>query len=348
VKHEASSLELDPARLTAGQIMTTDIACAKVGDSVRAVAKLLSERRVSAIPVLADDDQLVGMVSEGDLLGRDAAGRLARSDWWLALLKGEGGPAAPTEAMLARPVSEVMHAPVVTVGAQASLPAVAEMLRLHDIKRLPVMSGGHMVGIVSRSDIVRAMGAGAPPPSAAVAPAGGLLGFLSGMMQRDVRPEDPSAAAPSQPKAPTAPAATADAFRSLVTASKETIKDDAAAAREQGRLERGREVKALLMKPLREPAWTVLVERAHAAAALGETSFELIRFPCDLCADGGRMIDVAEVGWPATLRGEPAEMYTRWEREMKPQGFGLNAQIVEYLDGIPSKVALTLTWNPPE
>jgi hypothetical protein len=88
-----------------------------------------------------------------------------------------------------------------------------------------------------------------------------------------------------------------------------------------------------------------LLERARAAAALGENSFELIRFPCDLCSDGGRKIDVAEKDWPTTLRGEAAEFYTRWERDLRAAKFGLSAQLVDYIDGIPSNVALSLTWR---
>ena len=60
----------------------------------------------------------------------------------------------------------------------------------------------------------------------------------------------------------------------------------------------------------------------------------MLRFPSDLCSDGGRKIDVAEEGWEGTLRGEAAELYSRWRTELKPRGFGLSAQIVSYEDGI--------------
>ena len=60
-------------------------------------------------------------------------------------------------ALAARPVEQVMRAPVLTIEARAPLHEIAEMLKVHDIKRLPVMRGNRMVGIVSRSDLVRAM-----------------------------------------------------------------------------------------------------------------------------------------------------------------------------------------------
>ena len=150
-----------------------------------------------------------------------------------------------------------------------------------------------------------------------------------------------AARAPSAAPVVAPPAITAEAFLALVTASKQAEKDEAVAAKEQVKLEQERRVKAMLQEHVGTPAWTALLERAQAAAARGENSFELIRFPCDLCSDGGRKIDVAETDWPTTLRGEAAEFYTRWERDLRAARFGLSAQIVEYIDGIPSDVALS-------
>ena len=130
-----------------------------------------------------------------------------------------------------------------------------------------------------------------------------------------------------------------------MTASKQAGKDEAVAAKDQAKQELERQVKDMLQEHVGTPAWTALLERARAAAALGENSFELIRFPCDLCSDGGRKIDVGETDWPTTLRGEAAEFYTRWERDLRPAKFGLSAQLVDYIDGIPSNVALSLTWR---
>jgi CBS domain-containing protein len=344
--HESSSAEAEqpvvaPSLETAGDLMTTAIVSVAIGASVRDVARLLLEKRVSAVPVLGADQQLLGMVSEGDLVGRNDADRVARRDWWLALL-GDGQPLAESlEALAARPVEQVMRAPVISIDAEAPLHEVAEMFRVYDIKRLPVMRGGRIAGIVSRSDLVRAMATKVPPP-AAKGSRGGLAGMFAGMMKSESRQ---SQAQPSAPPAVVAPATTAEAFLTLVTASKQAGQDEAVAAKDQAKLEQERQVKALLQEHVGTPAWTALLERARAAAALGENSFELIRFPCDLCSDGGRKIDVAETDWPTTLRGEAAEFYTRWERDLRPAKFGLSAQLVDYIDGIPSNVALSLTWR---
>jgi hypothetical protein len=175
---------------------------------------------------------------------------------------------------------------------------------------------------------------------------GGLAAMFAGMMKTEGRPPEAPASAPST-EAPVvaATAITAEAFLALVATSKQAERDEAVAAKEQVKLDRERRVKVMLGEHLGASAWTASLERAQAAATRGENGFELIRFPCDLCNDGGRKIDVAETGWPTTLRGEAAEFYTRWERDLRAAGFGLSAQIAEYTDGIPSSVALSLTWR---
>ena len=330
---------------TADDIMTRDVVSVSVGTSVRDVATLMLEKRISAMPVLAADLQLAGMVSEGDLTGRSDADRVARRDWWLTLLTDAQPQTEAFATLAARPVDEVMRAPVLTIEARAPLHEIAEMLAVYDIKRLPVMQGDRMVEIVSRSDLVRAVATQIPKPPRGEA-VDGLLSLFKGMMQTDVRPED----APPSPEqlAAERPPVTAGSFRELVTIAEETVRDDAVAAKQLAALERLRQIKAMLLEHLDKEAWATLLDRAKAAAAEGESSFELMRFPCDLCSDGGRKIGVAENDWPTTLRGEAAEVYARWERELRPTGFRLRAQIVEYLDGIPNNIALSLAWPAPK
>ena len=87
MRHEASRPAVVETPNTAGEIMTKDVVSVLVGSSVRDVAILLLEKRISAVPVLAANLQLLGMVSEGDLMGRSDTDRVARRDWWLTLLK---------------------------------------------------------------------------------------------------------------------------------------------------------------------------------------------------------------------------------------------------------------------
>jgi CBS domain-containing protein len=344
--NESSSAKADrpavpPIPETAGDIMTTDIVSVPMGTCVRDVARLLLEHRISAVPVLGAEQQLLGMVSEGDLVGRNDADRVSRRDWWLALLGDDRPPAEPLETLVARPVEQVMRAPVMTIEARAPLYEIAETFRVYDIKRLPVMRGGSIAGIVSRSDLVRAVATMAPQPATGRS-LGGLAAMFGAMMKTESRPPAPPPAAAPVVVPPTI---TAEAFLTLVTASKQAETDEAAAAKAQVKLSLERRIKLLLQRHVGAQAWTTLLERAQAAAVRGENSFELIRFPCDLCSDGGRKIDVAETDWPTTLRGEAAEFYTLWDRELRAVGFGLTGQIVEYADDIPSNVALRLTWN---
>ena len=248
--------------------MTKDVVSVLVGTSVRDVAILLLEKRISAIPVLAANLQLVGMVSEGDLIGRSDADRVARRDWWLALLKDVQPLTETFAALAARPVEQVMRAPVLTIEARAPLHEIAEMLKVYDIKRLPVMQGDRMVGIVSRSDLVRAVATQIPKPTKGES-VDGLLSLFTGMMQTNVRPEDAPASAP--PSAERRPCGQTTGGAGAPASNQ----SDAAGTS-------GQEV------------WATLLDRAQAAAAQGESSFELIRFPCDLCSDGGRKIGVAE------------------------------------------------------
>jgi len=318
--------------------MTRAVISVTLGATVREVATLMLANRVSAVPVLNSAGELVGMVSEGDLLGRGDADRIPGSDWWLALLKSAETLARPLDTLAVHLVDDVMHTPVVTVEARTPLYTVAEMLRSHCIKRLPVMEGGHMVGIVSRADVLRSMETMATPERAARSE--GFLGML--MSMGGTTAHQPITVA--TPAKPTVPALTAAAFHDLVTASEQVKQDLEKAASGATKLARTRQVKTMLQDHLNEDMWTALLAHARTAATQGAKSIELLRFPCDACDDGGRKIDVEDAEWPNTLRGEAAELYRRWERDLKPAGFGITAEIADYPGGMPGDVALSLTW----
>jgi CBS domain len=178
-----------------------------------------------------------------------------------------------------------MRVPVLTIEARAPLHEIADMLKGDDIKRLPVMQGDRMVGIVSRSDLVRAVATQIPKPTTGES-VGGLLSLFTGMMQTEVRRENaPASALPTMAERPPV---TAGSFRELVTIAEETVRADAVAAKQLAALERQRQIKAKRLEHLDKEVWAKLLDRAQAAATQRESSFELIRFPCDLCSDGGR------------------------------------------------------------
>jgi hypothetical protein len=104
-------------------------------------------------------------------------------------------------------------------------------------------------------------------------------------------------------------------------------------------------VAELIDQHISEEGWRDLLHRARNAAQHGQPEFMLLRFPSQLCSDGGRAINVSEGDWPVTLRGMPAELYLRWECELKPDGFRLAARVLEFPEGKPGDIGLFLVWN---
>jgi hypothetical protein len=74
------------------------------------------------------------------------------------------------------------------------------------------------------------------------------------------------------------------------------------------------------------------------------TEVEVFRFPNQLCTDKGRAINQQESGWEMTLTGSPKEIYHLWERNFRPRGYKLKVQIVDFPDGVPGDIAMTLSW----
>jgi hypothetical protein len=85
----------------------------------------------------------------------------------------------------------------------------------------------------------------------------------------------------------------------------------------------------------------VIVERA---VSNGLTEVQVFRFPNALCTDHGRAINQQEPGWEATLTGLPKEMYEFWDRQLRPLGYKLKVQIVDFPGGMPGDVGITLKW----
>ncbi len=91
------------------------------------------------------------------------------------------------------------------------------------------------------------------------------------------------------------------------------------------------------------------VERAASiierAVKNGLTEVEVIRFPNELCTDRGRAINQAEPGWENTLTGLPKDMYQFWYENLRPMGYKVRAQILDFPRGMPGDVGLFLIWR---
>ncbi len=140
--------------LNAADIMTRQVVSAQPGDTVAKIAKLLSDHGISAVPICGEQGQLLGMVSEGDLMRPFGQENALRRDWWLSLL-AEGTELAPAFLDYIRVdnrcARDLMVSPVITAPDNASLPALADLLAQHRIKRVPILHDGKLVGIVSRA-----------------------------------------------------------------------------------------------------------------------------------------------------------------------------------------------------
>jgi len=81
----------------------------------------------------------------------------------------------------------------------------------------------------------------------------------------------------------------------------------------------------------------------HAAEA-GQTEVQVYRFPNALCSDRGRRINNSESGWETTLEGRPKDAYEFWHDHLRPLGFHLKAEVLEYPGGMPGDIGFILTW----
>jgi hypothetical protein len=234
-----------------------------------------------------------------------------------------------------------MSGPVVTVTEDTDVAEIARMLTEYRIKRVPIVRDGRLVGIVSRADLLRAL---VPEQASQTAPR--REGFLGSLNEHFGHHRQQSPPHPAEPRAQAKDVAvTAKGFRSLVTDFKREQHRRLDAAGRAAAEQRERQVAALIGEHVSEESWERLLENARKAAASGEKEFLLLRFPSPLCTDGGRAVNVAEQGWPTTLRGEAAEIYLRWERDLKPQGFHLSAQVLDFPGGKPGDIGLFLAWG---
>lgn len=80
------------------------------------------------------------------------------------------------------------------------------------------------------------------------------------------------------------------------------------------------------------------------AASNGLTEVQVLRFPNNLCTDGGRAINNLEAGWENTLTGLAKEMYRFWAKHLRAKGYRLRCQIVDFPKGMPGDVGVTLSW----
>lgn len=150
---------------TAAEIMTpAPLIVVHPHDRVPKIASTLHENHVSAAPVVDAEGKLLGLVSERDLIKHLGQEHETRRAWWLEMLsEGEGLAADFLEYLKEenRSATDIMKQDVVTVAEDTPVGDIVDLFAKHGIKRVPVLREGRLVGIVARSDIIRAMASGA-------------------------------------------------------------------------------------------------------------------------------------------------------------------------------------------
>lgn len=141
--------------MQAKDVMSVEVVTVSPDTPVAEIARRLIARRISAVPVVDDAGRPVGIVSEGDLLRRPEASGERHPSWWLRLIAEPEEQAREYVKSHGRLARDVMTRDLVTVGEDASLEEIATLLEKHRIKRVPVVSDGKLVGIVSRANLIQ-------------------------------------------------------------------------------------------------------------------------------------------------------------------------------------------------
>lgn len=117
--------------MVARDIMTREIVTVSPDTSVKELAKVLIHNQISGAPVVGNKGEILGIVSEADIVAKPG-----------------------------KQIKEIMSTKVITVGEETSVEEIASLMTLHGVKRLPVMRGEELIGIISRADIIGAIASG--------------------------------------------------------------------------------------------------------------------------------------------------------------------------------------------
>jgi CBS domain-containing protein len=142
--------------MEARHVMTSPVLTISPGASVRQAIALMLEKRISGLPVVDDIGQLVGLISEGDLLHRSEIGTEQHRSKWLDFLLGPGRSATDYVQSHSRRVADIMTTDLATVEETTPLEEVVKLMEKRRIKRVPVVRDGGVAGMVTRSDLLRA------------------------------------------------------------------------------------------------------------------------------------------------------------------------------------------------
>jgi CBS domain-containing protein len=143
--------------MRAHQIMTRQVITIAAGASIVDAANIMLDKHISGLPVVDDAGAVVGIVSQGDFIRRAEIGTERKRGRWLKFLVGPGAAASDFVRERGRKVEEIMTPDPCTVTEDATLEDIVELMERNHIKRLPVLRGDRLVGIVTRTNLLQAV-----------------------------------------------------------------------------------------------------------------------------------------------------------------------------------------------
>jgi len=142
-------------------VMTPKVICIDADEGVLKAARLMLQNRISGLPVLDKEGELVGIVTEGDFLRRGELGTQRQRPKWLEFILGPGKLAQEYVQTWGGKAREIMTPDPWTIGEDETLEAVVEVMERRRIKRIPVTRAGRIVGIISRANLMHALASSA-------------------------------------------------------------------------------------------------------------------------------------------------------------------------------------------
>ena len=143
--------------MQAKDVMTHNVITVNPETTVENIAKVLLDNRISAVPVVTQDQQILGIVSEGDLMRRPEIDTERSRSWWLDFVRGSQENAADYIKTHGLAAEQIMTKQITTVEEHTPLGEIAQLLEKKHIKRVPVVKSNKLVGIVSRANILQSL-----------------------------------------------------------------------------------------------------------------------------------------------------------------------------------------------
>ncbi|RTL50683.1 MAG: CBS domain-containing protein [Bradyrhizobiaceae bacterium] len=143
--------------MRADQVMNAPVISVTPETPVVEAAGIMLQHHISGLPVIDTSNRLVGIVSEGDFLRRGEIGTQKKRGRWLSLLLGPGREALDFVRAQGRKVGEIMSPDPLTIAEETPLDDIVRLMERNNVKRLPVMRGDELVGIVTRSNLLQAV-----------------------------------------------------------------------------------------------------------------------------------------------------------------------------------------------